>query len=50
MELIVKTKSHPDNRRYQDGDIIETFTDLKILNTHAQMICHPKKFPMNTFG
>ena len=50
MELIVKTKSHPKAERYQDGDIIETYTDLKILNTHAQIICHPRKFPMNTFG
>ena len=50
MELIIKTKSHPKAERYQDGDIIETYTDLKILNTHAQIICHPRKFPMNTFG
>ena len=50
MELVIKTKSHPKAERYQDGDIIETFTDLKILNTHAQVICHPRKFPRNTFG
>ena len=50
MELIVKTKSHPKAERYQDGDIIETFTDVQIANCHAQIICHPRKFPMNTFG
>ena len=50
MELIVKTKSHPKTERYQDGDIIETFTDVQIANCHAQIICHPRKFSMNTFG
>ena len=50
MELIVKTKSHPKAERYQDGDIIETFTDVQIANCHAQIICHPRKFSMNTFG
>ena len=51
MELVIKTKSvGSDQSQYQDGDIIETFTDLKILNTHAQVICHPKNFPLNTFG
>ena len=50
MELIVKTKSHPKAERYQDGDIIETFTDLTISNRHVQTICHPKNFPLNTFG
>ena len=51
MELIVKTKSvGSEQSQYQDGDIIETFTDLKIFNTHAQTICHPKNFPLNTFG
>ena len=50
MELIVKIRSHPKAERYQDGDIIETFTDVQIAHCHAQMICHPRKFPMNTFG
>ena len=53
MELIVKTKatgSDQDESTYQDGDIIETFTDVQIANCHAQIICHPRKFSMNTFG
>ena len=53
MELIVKTKatgSDQDESTYQDGDIIETFTDLTISNRHVQTICHPKNFPLNTFG
>ena len=51
MEIIVKVNSvSNDQQHYQDGDIVETFTDLKIFNCHAQMICHPKNFPLNTFG
>lgn len=51
MELVLKINSADnDQKNYQDGDIIQTFTNDHIHVCHAEMICHPKHFALNTFG
>ena len=51
MELVLKINSvNNDQKSYQDGDIVQTFTNDHIHICHAEMICHPKHFALNTFG
>ena len=51
MEIVVKINSvNNDQKNYQDGDIVQTFTNDHIHICHAEMICHPKHFALNTFG
>ena len=51
MELVLKINSvNNDQKSYQDGDIVQTFTNEHIHICHAEMICHPKNFALNTFG
>ena len=51
MELAIAIKTaSTDQKRYQDGDIVQTFTNRRIHLAHAQMICRPGNFPLNTFG
>ena len=48
MELIVKindSSSAPE--AYKDGDIVQSFSNDRILLCHAQMICHVNNFPLD---
>jgi hypothetical protein len=46
-QLIIKVG---DEGTFEDGDIINAFTDTQILNVHAQHITHPKNFSKNKHG
>jgi hypothetical protein len=51
VELVLKINSSGDSQtQYQDGDIIEAFSDTRIHFCHAEMICHHDKFPFNGDG
>ena len=51
MEIVLKINSaNNDPKNYQDGDIVQTFTNDHIHMCHAEMICSPKHFSFNTFG
>ena len=41
MELIVKVGTvTPDQKNYQDGDIVTAMSDVQIEYCHAEMTCH----------
>jgi len=51
MELVLKvTLTASDHIHYQDGDVIEAFSDVRIAFGHAEMICHPDQFGFNSAG
>tara|TARA_R110002020_G_scaffold55309_3_gene153632 strand:- start:12580 stop:13407 length:828 start_codon:yes stop_codon:yes gene_type:complete len=51
MEIVIKTSSvDTDQRQYQDGDIVQCFSDNQIYLSHAQLICNPKNFSFNSAG
>ena len=51
MELVLKINSiDNDQIHYQDGDVIEAFSNTRIHCCHAQMICHPDHFSFNSVG
>jgi hypothetical protein len=51
VELVLKINSSGDSQtQYQDGDIIEAFSDTRIHFCHAEMICHHDKFSFNENG
>jgi hypothetical protein len=51
MELVLKINSvSGDHIHYQDGDVIEAFSNVRIHFCHAEMICHPDNFSFNTVG
>jgi len=48
MELIVKINdSSSGPEAYKDGDIVQSFSNDRILLCHAQMICHVNNFPLD---
>ena len=51
MEIVIRTSSSgADQKQYQDGDIIQSFSDNQIHLSHAQLICNPRKFSFNNAG
>ena len=51
MELALKINSVSDDHSHcQDGDVVCIFSNSQIHFCHAHMICHPRKFALNTFG
>jgi hypothetical protein len=51
MEIVISTSSiGADQNQYQDGDIVQSFSDNQIYLCHAQMICNPKNFSLNNAG
>ena len=51
MELIVKVNSvGDDHTKYQDGDVVETFSKSRIELCHAEMICDHRKADFNLSG
>ena len=51
MELVLKINSIGDDHiHYQDGDVVEAFSNTRIHLCHAEMICHPDNFSFNTAG
>ena len=51
MEIAIRTSSSgADQKQYQDGDIIQSFSDNQTYLCHAQMICNPKNFSFNNAG
>ena len=51
MELVLKINSSGASQtQYQDGDIIEAFSNTRIHFCHAEMICHHDNFAFNGDG
>ena len=51
MEVIVKVgTSVPDQRHHQDGDIVNTMSDVQIEYCHAELICQVDKVGFNSMG
>ena len=51
MELILKVGTvAPDQKHYQDGDIVTAMSDVQIEYCHAEMICHVDKAGVNSVG
>jgi hypothetical protein len=51
MEVVLKINTVAgDHKHYQDGDIIEAFSNTRIHFCHAEMICHPDNFAFNSEG
>ncbi len=51
MEVVLKINTVAgDHKHYQDGDIIEAFSNTRIHFCHAEMICHPDQFDFNSDG
>ena len=51
MELIVKVGTvAPDQKHYQDGDIVTAMSDVQIEYCHAEMTCHVDKAGFNSMG
>ena len=47
MELIVKINSNPGDLSYQDGDVVQAFSNKEIQFSHAQNICNVNNFPLD---
>jgi len=51
MEIVISTSSNgSDQNQYQDGDIVQSFSDNQIHLCHAQLICNPRNFSFNNAG
>jgi hypothetical protein len=51
MEIVISTSSiGADQKQYQDGDIVQSFSDNQIYLSHAQLICNPRNFSFNNAG
>jgi len=51
MEIVISTSSNGANQnQYQDGDIVQSFSDNQIHLCHAQLICNPRNFSFNNAG
>ena len=51
MEVIVKVGTvAPDQKNYQDGDIVTAMSDVQIEYCHAEMTCHVDKAGFNDMG
>jgi hypothetical protein len=51
MEIVINTSSiGADQKQYQDGDIVQSFSDNQIHLCHAQLICNPRNFSFNNAG
>ena len=51
MEAIVKIGTvAPDQKHYQDGDIVTAMSDVQIEYCHAEMACHVDKVGFNNVG
>ena len=48
MELILKIDDVAGDKSYKDGDIVQAFSNDKILMCHAEMKCHVNNFPLDT--
>ena len=47
MELLIKTNSADGDKSYKDGDIVQAFSNERILLANAQVICNVDKFNMD---
>jgi hypothetical protein len=47
MELILKIDDVSGNKSYKDGDIVQAFSNDRILMCHAEMKCHVNNFPLD---
>ncbi len=47
MELILKIDDVSGDKSYKDGDIVQAFSNDKILMCHAEMKCHVNNFPLD---
>ena len=51
MEILVKVGTvAPDQKTYQDGDIVNAMSDIQIEYCHAETICHVHKTGFNSVG
>lgn len=48
MELVVKINDSPGDISYKDGDIVETFSNERILGVHAHEVCSVSRFPLDS--
>ena len=48
MELILKIDDVAGDNTYKDGDIVQAFSNERILLCHAQIKCHVSNFPLDT--
>ena len=49
-DIIIKVKRDGDNSNYEDGDIVQTFTDKRIKSVYAEHICHRDKIGFKQDG
>ena len=47
MELILKTGDVSGDKSYKDGDIVQAFSNDRILICHAEIKCHVNNFPLD---